>query len=224
MKSIKVIENLTHFFKHTPFLKDIKLIDLYFVGLLLVSLYLQLPNIKFIYESSITVLRLAAPLVMVFVWIWVRSNLDRSSLLSSASIIFAVFVFLVSLAYSNDSKIKLLSDMNGYNCMVAQNILTLKDKINLSSNFTLNYFVFQPYLDNASFIFHRLGTTTGAELLSSASSAQSANSLINQVQSLNIQGSSPLFGQFIIGPLQMYNGQLIEIASSTSKIFCKQLF
>lgn len=199
-------------------------LDVVIMIFLFFTLYSQWISIKFIYKSNIIVLRFIIPLLLMFLWINMRSHLDKSNLLSTASIVIAVFIFLFSIALNDDSKIKLLSGINDYNCNITKNILTLKEKTDLSSNFTLNYFIVQPYLDNTSFILQRLGTITGTELLVSVYDAQGANSLINQIQGLNIQGINPSFGSFIAGSIKMYNSQLIEIASSTSLVFCNKLF
>lgn len=221
-KGKEFIEKIKQY-KNKSFFKDAKLTDVFFV-VLIAYIFFQFPNIKFIYESNTIALNFIIPLLLVFWWIGARMNLNKNNLLSTASIIVAVFVFLFSVAINDDSKIKLLSNLNSYNCKVAQDILDLNKKPSLSSNFTLNYFITQPYLDNASFIIQRLGTTTGTLLLTSGYAVQGANTLLDQVQSLNIQGSNPLFGSFVAEPIKMYNAQLITIASNASSVFCDQLF
>lgn len=217
---ILVLRKIKDFFKdHIIAVKDF-----IFISIVLFLIFRNLLDIKFIYLSNILNLELILLIIIIFLWMGIRLKFDKSHLISSASIIIAVFTFLLSRASADDSKIKLLSGISDYNCYVAQNILTFKEKDNLSNNFSLLYFITQPYFDNIDFIFSRLSTSTATSLLNSAYGSQSANALISQVQGLNIQGASPLFGPFIGQPLEMYNKQLIEIASSTEPFFCENLF
>jgi predicted neutral ceramidase superfamily lipid hydrolase len=195
--------------------------DLFFTALLGWSIYSNFSNIKFIYKANALTLHLIIPLIIIFIWLGIHSKPNKDHLLATASTIIAVFVYLLSFAYSDDSKIKLLSDMDGYNCFVSQGILNELPKGDLSQNLSLFYFISQPYFDNASFIAQRLGTSTGTELLRSALAAQSANSLIDQVQHLNVQVSEPSLYPLLSASFRKYNARLIEIASSTNKIFCQ---
>ncbi|PIS16972.1 MAG: hypothetical protein CO002_03535, partial [Candidatus Portnoybacteria bacterium CG_4_8_14_3_um_filter_44_10] len=123
-------------------------LDFIFAILLALLLYKNSKNIIFIYKANILTLQLIIPLIIIFIWIGTRSRLEKGQLLTSMSIIFAVFVYLLSFAHSDDSKIKLLSAVDNYNCSVSQDILTsLKGKTDLSQNFTLHYFISQPYFD-----------------------------------------------------------------------------
>jgi len=207
------------------FCKRNYVIDMVFGALLVLIVYRYLPSIVFIYKTNITVIwLLVIPLLIIFIWVGFRIKINKGHLLTSASIIFAVSVYLFSFVYSDDVKIKLLSSTHAYNCSVIQEIYALKQKPEVWQGFVLHFFIPQPYFDNASFVLQKLGTTTGTLLLNSVYEAQGANSLISQVQSLNAQGSNLLFGQFVKENIKMYNEDLLRFASSTGDVFCKNLW
>lgn len=198
-------------------------LDIIISILILILIFQEISNIGFIYKSNILTLNLAIPLLLIFYLIWKHSKIDKNNLLSSLSIVFAVFVFLTQSAYDDDSKIKLLSGINSYNCAVAKSIISLKEKPNLSTGFTLSYFITQPYLENTSFILQQLNNATGTELLATAYRADSANALIRQVQELNVQAINLSLNKVAGMHMENYNNELVKIANSTN-IFCHNVF
>lgn len=198
-------------------------LDIIISTLILILIFPEIPNIGFIYKSNILTLKLTIPLVLFFLLIWERSKIDKGNLLSSFSIGFAVFVFLIQSAYDDDQKIKSLSGINSYNCTIVKSIFSLKERPSLSAGFTLSYFITQPYFDNTSFILQQLNNTKGTELLEAAYRSDSANALIKQVQELNIQAVNLSLNKFAGMHMENYNNELVKIASST-KIFCQNVF
>ena len=227
MKIDKFIENVIQFVKNKPFIRNIRLMDTCFIFLILILIHKQFQNIKFIYESNIIIINLSFLLIIFFIWVWNRSKIDKSNMLSSMSIIFAVFFFLAQSAYNDDSKIKLLSSVNFYNCSVAEGILTLKSKANLSENFIINHFIFQIYIDNSDLLFRKLGKEPTLSILKSAHVMSGANSLIDTVQIINAQGVNQTSVNSLYSQnyhINMYNLQIMEIASSTRDVICRNYF
>ncbi len=191
---------------------DKNLFLLIFLVILIFFLNRQWSNLDFFVRANLITFLLASPFLFLFIWLYKRNSFGtRESFWTVISILTAIIFFLFQNANEASTKGFAIYAAHQYNCNVADNIIALDQKENKSENFTLNYFVTEPYLTNVNLLFGNYNEKLGKWLLFTVYKMQGANSLLMAVQSLNIQGVNlltPSSGYFV----NMYNKQVIEIA------------
>lgn len=172
----------------------------------------QWQNLEFFLRANWLTFVFTFPFLFLFIWLYRRNSFgSRESFWTVISILTAVLFFLFQNVDKMATKGFEIYAAHQYNCSVAENIIALDQKENKSANFTLNYFVTEPYLTNVDLLFGNYDEATGRWLLVAIYKMQAANSLLTAVQSLNIQGVNllnPNSGYFV----DMYNKQVIEMA------------
>lgn len=194
------------------FYREENLFLLLFLIVLILFFNWQWSNVEFFIRANWITLVFIFPFLFLFVWLYKRNTFDsKESFWTVTSILVAVLFFLFQNADQATTKGFAIYAAHQYNCEVANSIIALDQKENKSENFTLNYFVTEPYLTNVDLLFGNYNEKLGRWLLFAAYKMQGANTLLALVQGLNVQGVNPLnqnAGYF----LGMYTKQVIDIA------------
>jgi len=129
--------------------------------------------------NSIVLLALFIPFGLIFFNIWIKlkkESINRSTLLTSASIFLAILFFLFQGFASSVSKLHSIQAVTSYNCEVADYILALDKEPEKYSSVS---FITDDYKENYSFIYDEFGTQVGLLTKNNLLRMESANSLIN---------------------------------------------
>lgn len=206
-------------------IKEIKLRinkNLFFLLFLLCGVFIlnnYWSDLVFFMRSNYIIFVLTFPFIFLFIWFYKKNIFStHESFWTVISVLTAVLFFLFQNASQDAVKGFTIYAAHQYNCSVADSIISLDQHQNKNEKFTLQFFVTEPYFENIDLLFGNYSTTTGYYLIYEIYEMQSANTLIDTVIKLNVDGVNPSNivsnGYFI----DMYNKQLISIAKNIKNI------